>query len=147
MSLVPTWVLCDDRRMYRDAVLAAAADGDWFICFDDNDPPELVMQGGKRTFEEALALLKARGIHGRVQRKARMSYRATVAALCAEDRHGGDMVPSTAFFLSISLPPPAALVIHYDGEPVRNKKLRLDALGQCCVETCGGNLSLRKERR
>ena len=46
MSLVPTWVLCDDRRMYRDAVLAAAADGDWFICFDDNDPPELVMQGG-----------------------------------------------------------------------------------------------------
>lgn len=41
MSLVSTYVIADDGLYYRDPVLEG--DG-WFICFDDDDPPELVIR-------------------------------------------------------------------------------------------------------
>ncbi len=43
MSLVSTYVLADDGKWYKDPVLEAA-DHSWFICFDDDDPPELVFK-------------------------------------------------------------------------------------------------------
>lgn len=41
MSLVSTYVRADDGLLYRDPVLEG--DG-WFICFDDEDPIELVIE-------------------------------------------------------------------------------------------------------
>lgn len=40
MSLVSTYVLCDDGLFYKDPTLY---DADWFICFDDVDLPEIVI--------------------------------------------------------------------------------------------------------
>ena len=41
MSLVSTYVRADDGKMYQNPVLSG--DG-WFICFDDDDPVELVVK-------------------------------------------------------------------------------------------------------
>lgn len=40
MSLVPTYVKATDNYFYKDPTLEGK---DWFICFDDDDPPELVI--------------------------------------------------------------------------------------------------------
>lgn len=43
MSLVSTYVKCTDGKWYRNPVYRAK-DKSWFICFDDNDPVELVVK-------------------------------------------------------------------------------------------------------
>lgn len=40
MSKVPTWVRALDGAYYEDPVLRGP---DWYLCFDDDDPPEFVM--------------------------------------------------------------------------------------------------------
>lgn len=42
MSLVPTYTYCKDNIWYEDLVYADLTDS-WFICFDDDDPVELVV--------------------------------------------------------------------------------------------------------
>ena len=42
MSLVPTFVKMADEKWYQNPVLYDK-EGDWFLCFDDDSPPELVM--------------------------------------------------------------------------------------------------------
>jgi hypothetical protein len=44
MSCVSTWVLARDGKFYKDPVLRGE---DWFLCFDDDDPPELVIKSEK----------------------------------------------------------------------------------------------------
>lgn len=41
MSLVPTWVRAVDGLYYKDPLLVGE---NWFLCFDDDDPPELVIK-------------------------------------------------------------------------------------------------------
>jgi hypothetical protein len=41
MSLVSTYVRAADGDLYRNPVLADETNG-WYLCFDDDDPPELV---------------------------------------------------------------------------------------------------------
>lgn len=43
MSLGPHFVKCVDGKWYEDLTYRAA-DNTWFICFDESDPPELVMR-------------------------------------------------------------------------------------------------------
>lgn len=45
MSLVSTYVRATDGYFYQDPVLSG--DG-WFVCFDDDDPPELVIDKSKK---------------------------------------------------------------------------------------------------
>ncbi len=46
MSLVGTYVLCDDGRWYTNPCWWGSLNGRWwFICFDDDDPPEIVIAG------------------------------------------------------------------------------------------------------
>jgi hypothetical protein len=40
MSLVATWARAQDGYYYKNPVLRGP---DWFLCFDDDDPPELVI--------------------------------------------------------------------------------------------------------
>lgn len=41
MSLVPTWVLAVDGQFYENPIFKGNG---WFLCFDDDDPPELVIR-------------------------------------------------------------------------------------------------------
>lgn len=41
MSLVATWCKCTDGKWYEEPVWEGKG---WFICLDDDDPPELVVQ-------------------------------------------------------------------------------------------------------
>lgn len=41
MSLVSTYVRAVDGKLYRDPIVVG---NDWFLCFDDDDPPELVVR-------------------------------------------------------------------------------------------------------
>lgn len=45
MSLVPTWVYAEDGNWYKDPVITGPG---WFICFDDDDPPEMVIRTDQR---------------------------------------------------------------------------------------------------
>lgn len=57
MSLVSTWVEATDGMFYQNPVICG--DG-WYVCFDDDDPPELVVKKSvKRT---PLEILRDAGI-------------------------------------------------------------------------------------
>ena len=143
MSLVPTWVLCDDNNLYKGATLAWAPDGEWFICFDDDDPPELVWQGKHRTTEEAEALLAQAGIQVSHVGPPAYATRFTTKGIVEGAKISGDnFVESTSFFVTITSPPPAGLVVkHGDREPIENKEVPPKAMGQCTIELFGEALS------
>jgi len=45
MSLVATYVQATDGKFYKGAVIFEEG---WFVCFDDDDPPELVVFEGHK---------------------------------------------------------------------------------------------------
>lgn len=51
MSLVATWCLCSNGKWYEDPVWEGDPLPDssrsWFLCLDDDEPPELVVQIGQ----------------------------------------------------------------------------------------------------
>jgi hypothetical protein len=51
MSLYATWCKCKDGKWYKEPLWLGDDLGDgtvsWFLCLDDDDPPELVYQVGK----------------------------------------------------------------------------------------------------
>lgn len=59
MSLVPVFVYASDGKYYKDPVIRGPG---WFICFDDEEPPEVVIQietGASIPHDaEALSMLK-----------------------------------------------------------------------------------------
>ena len=63
MSLVSTWVRMKDGKWYQNPTMY---DDNWYICFDDDDPPELVMTIGNKpntqARRDAMALLNGIGI-------------------------------------------------------------------------------------
>lgn len=58
MSLVPTYVRASDGYWYKNPVIGEAG---WFLCYDDNDPIEIVIEKDKHTLDDILGLLKAKG--------------------------------------------------------------------------------------
>lgn len=57
MSLVSSWVESREGRWYRNPIVRA---DDWFICWDDDEPIELVVKRQVITVEEVLAELEDR---------------------------------------------------------------------------------------
>jgi len=53
MSLVPTWVKATDGLFYKNPILYGE---DWYICFDDDDPPELVISNKIPSSKAALTV-------------------------------------------------------------------------------------------
>lgn len=52
MSLVPSFVLGNDGRWYQNPVIGVG--DEWFVCWDDDDPEELVIHDvGHNTTKEA----------------------------------------------------------------------------------------------
>lgn len=65
MSLVPTWVKAVDGKYYKNPNVYGAG---WYVCFDDDDPPEFVMEQlhgetKQDLYKRALALLPNFGQH------------------------------------------------------------------------------------
>lgn len=123
MSLVPTWVLAHDGMYYKNPVLRSNAEiwnsphggpverEKWFICFDDDDPPEIVIafdhfQGDvpfrysrRGIADRAVAILKALNIRHTLNfRRPRISGRC----------FGKDLrfANAGAFFFTIKSPLP-----------------------------------------
>lgn len=61
MSLVSTYVRAVDGKLYRNPVIRG--DG-WFLCFDDDDPPELVVEVGREAPGFTFFKRKRRGHRG-----------------------------------------------------------------------------------
>lgn len=65
MSLVSSFTFCEDGRWYKELVYRDAYGGKtWFICFDDDDPVELVIRLGAdgQPAEAPAAVLSGLGI-------------------------------------------------------------------------------------
>lgn len=60
MSLDYTFVRCNNGQWYKNPVWWGSHDGvDWFICFDDEDPPEIViaLPSSKETVHVILSII------------------------------------------------------------------------------------------
>lgn len=72
MSLTSTFVKCNDGNYYRDPTWRG---NDFFICFDDDDPPEIVIKKPKNlslqtAYEMALHRLKLAGFNALIRRES-----------------------------------------------------------------------------
>lgn len=125
MSLVPTYYLASDGNLYESAPRGL----DWFLCFDDEDPPELVMKNpGKRKSADECKVLAY---------KLMESLGMEADIIAGPQRHGrvfdGKMCKkSISFFLKITKPIPIDLV-PLGALPVKN-------YGGCTIELCGCKL-------
>jgi len=121
MSLVTTYFLASDGNLYE----ATLRGDNWFLCFDDDDPPELVIKGGEgqsnqRAREIAARLLDIVGINADLLTGPHRSGRI----------FNGKSARSFAFFLDINEPIPVALLPE-GSKPAKPR-------GDYCVELCGG---------
>jgi hypothetical protein len=72
MSLVPTWVLAQDGNYYSNPIVIGVepdgAHARWYICFDHEEPPELVIETKYRriTFNRIHDILDPLGFRYRV---------------------------------------------------------------------------------
>ena len=92
MSLVPTYVLAQDGYWYKNPVLGTAS---WFLCYDDDDPIEIVIQEGRHSLHDILALLKSKGyvLEPLDKGQGRTSLR------CYGDKKDDNFVRSVAYFV------------------------------------------------
>ena len=121
MSLVPTFAQ-DEHNLYYKNPLLGDDTNDWFICFDDDDPIELVVcldVGNQPThevyikIEEILKTLNDKGFQVSLPRSERpsRSHRKRF-----ENRRWGKLVPSASVFLHLEPSPiPSDMVILHDG--------------------------------
>lgn len=123
-----TWVMSDRGRYYRNPVIGGVLsfddrDRDWFIKFDDEDPPELVIEVD--TLDDKLSRKHVKGILSAIEVVADISGDLTCGQLRCFSKPGKDlkecMQPSVSCFLSIHMPPPDAYFQKSVGEAVFNK--------------------------
>jgi len=105
MSLGYIFVKLDDGKYYQGAVLGDT-EGDWFICFDEDEPPELVID--RKSYDDGIS-------PGRI-----IEYIGLQAEIISKSRHfmgrvfKEDMKPAVAFFLKITAPPSVEWLKHHD---------------------------------
>lgn len=129
MSLVSTWVQFDDGVFYKNPTMRGQG---WFICFDDDEPPELVMTEGfyrdlavrtavKGSREFLIAWLKGLGLDATmyygIKDKGRRSYRCF-----GRDLRTSALKEAVAFFLKINARPPIGLLKDYDTDKAPRKE-------------------------
>lgn len=59
MSLVSTWAKAVDGQFYKNPVFRGE---DYFLCFDDKEPPEIVIKACEKPLARMEAVLKELGI-------------------------------------------------------------------------------------
>lgn len=106
MSMVGTYVLADNDKWYADPTIRQGQD--WFICFDDDDPIELVIADDYNVKPDRV--LKYAGIDGKVtSRRGHHSMRIF-------DPAGFAFKDATAYWIRINKPIPADKIAEHDGE-------------------------------
>ena len=71
MSLVSSFVVMNDGKFYQNPIIYDET-GDWFLCFDDDDPPEFVIRNAvisssrKNREKEILEILEKVGISAKI---------------------------------------------------------------------------------
>lgn len=108
MSLVPTWVEAVDGNFYKDPTLRGTG---WFVCFDDDDPPELVIrvEYAKKRF----SILKDKGI-----KYANLAFQGSSGRL-----FGGRFKTANSYFFKLRGPIPI---------PDKHDGVASKPTGQCC---------------
>lgn len=114
MSLVSTWVEMDDGRWHQNPVLGQGKR--WFICYDDDDPIELVVQAqtydqAHRRIEEAREALKPCALT--VMRHKRGKYQGKTVLRKSGLRCFGpdnEFLPAFNVWIWITKPPVALLL-------------------------------------
>jgi hypothetical protein len=113
MSLVGVLVLCDDGNLYEDPVFYG---DDWFLCFDDDDDPEIVIERKGRSNQACLhcvgEILKETGISADLS-----SSLARTAIRCFPPYEGyrSRNADAVAYWLDINRPIPAGLKMQHGG--------------------------------
>jgi hypothetical protein len=105
MSLGYIFIKCDDGKWYRGGALG---EEDWFLCFDEDEPPEIVIK--KKAYEEGLTPQKViekvglnADIAGKIKNFAGRCFTKTL-----------ELEPAIAVYLRIYAPPPAKWIKDYD---------------------------------
>jgi len=104
MSLGPVFVLCDDGLYYEDPIFAAAEDGGWFVCFAEDEEPELVVAQPQVAVDAARDLLAHAGFPAINVRAHAQSGRVQLPLSRRQ------FCLSSAFWLHVPTPPPAKLI-------------------------------------
>jgi len=102
MSNVPTWVLADDNFFYKNPILGDSS-GNWFVCFDDDDDPEIVVKRGVIGIDDVLKKLP---------RDSRL-----ISGVCRMSRcfpSSWKVCPAQRAFVEISAPISSELILKSD---------------------------------
>jgi hypothetical protein len=112
MSLVPTFVKASDGMFYKEPILSGK---DFFLCFDDDDDPELVI----KVTESGLHWKMWREIAEEIIRKLGLDATlntqepASVSERCFG--RGWKFSPAVAWFLTINKPIPVDKITKHEG--------------------------------
>lgn len=104
MSLGPVYVLAVDGQYYENPVFRGRESESpykrWFLCFDDSEPPELVIErgGALLTQKRAMAILETLGF--------KATLRNVLAELIGERIFDNEYQPAGAYWLKITAPIP-----------------------------------------
>jgi hypothetical protein len=102
MSLDYTYVKAVDGNYYRDPVLSGP---DWFICFDDTEPPELVIRQGQLL--SSINLARAKEILSGLDFNYKLlSTKPNLALRCFGKEIGDGLYPAGAYFFVLDSPIP-----------------------------------------
>jgi hypothetical protein len=109
MSLVATYVRADDGNLYNSPILSGNG---WFICFDDDDPVEIVIRGiGKKKLKDkALEILNDLGI-----KHTRLTYNQGGKRLFSDDEDDYNFEDARSWFFEIENRIPAQAITKHDG--------------------------------
>ena len=110
MSLGPTYVRADDGEFYKNPVIRGEG---FFLCFDEDEPPELVIEVGAGNFvmaERMDEIIKQLGLKASFKQGP---HRSTRCFGKLSDK--GSMRPAYAYFLNIHAPIPVSIITEHEG--------------------------------
>lgn len=108
MSLMPSYIRADNDNFYKNVIIKG---NDFFICFDDEKPPELVIEKRDKDIsnliKRAEEILKEYGIQAIIQKDE-------IKENC-ERMFGKKFKLAFSIFLDIKKPIPFKSISHHDG--------------------------------
>ena len=136
MSLVPTYVKAEADAFNHDVIIRG---DDFFICFDDDDPPELVIMEKGRSESELRArceeIFKETGLNAKVD-----DDDPKYSGRCFnKDLMSSNFEDACAFFIEINSPIPVDSISEHEG--------KYNGKGEAPFETCEADFNFPKWRK
>ena len=114
MSTGPTYVKADDDNFYKSVHIRG---NDFFICFDEDDPPELVIKKKGRNAEDlerrAEQIIRELKIQATIKNGDKPSGHDSER--CFNSEHPLQFFPARAYFLDITKPIPQNIITKHEG--------------------------------